>query len=191
MPSRGEEYEERFAALARQGRHLHGEADLVDALAGGPPATVVDAGCGTGRVAIEMARRGYTVTGIDVDHEMLDVARAKAPHLDWRLDDLADPDGPLPQGDVVVAAGNILLFVAPETEPAVVSTFAACLAPDGILVAGFQLAAPLTVERYDAWCERAGLVLVDRWGTWDRRPFEGGDYAVSAHRRRTEAPRSA
>jgi SAM-dependent methyltransferase len=191
VPSRGEQYEARFATLAQQGRHLHGEADLVDALAGGPPATVVDAGCGTGRVAIELARRGYGVVGIDVDLEMLDVARAKAPNLDWRLDDLSDPAGPLPQGDVVVAAGNVLLFVAPGTEPAVVATWAACLAPNGILVAGFQLRAPLTVDGYDVWCERAGLVLVGRWSTWDRQPFEGGEYAVSLHRRRPDALPSA
>ncbi|PRC54475.1 SAM-dependent methyltransferase, partial [Mycobacterium sp. ITM-2017-0098] len=28
----------------------------------------------------------------------------------------------------------------------------------------------------------AGLELVDRWATWDREPFNGGDYAVTVHR---------
>jgi hypothetical protein len=27
----------------------------------------------------------------------------------------------------------------------------------------------------------AGLHLVHRWATWDRQPFDGGDYAVSVH----------
>ncbi len=29
----------------------------------------------------------------------------------------------------------------------------------------------------------AGLEPLDRWATWDRQPFSGGDYAVSVHRR--------
>ena len=41
-------------------------------------ATILDVGCGTGRHALELARRGYAVTGIDFSGGMLDVARAKA-----------------------------------------------------------------------------------------------------------------
>lgn len=41
-------------------------------------ATILDIGCGTGRHAIELARRGYRVTGIDLSEGMLNVARAKA-----------------------------------------------------------------------------------------------------------------
>src|SRR5262249_53540301 len=61
-----------------------GEADLVESLmreAGGT--RVLDAGCGTGRVAIELARRGFSVVGLDSDTVMLDTARAKAPELSW------------------------------------------------------------------------------------------------------------
>jgi len=39
---------------------------------------VLEVGCGTGRIALELARAGYTVTGIDPSPSMLDVARAKA-----------------------------------------------------------------------------------------------------------------
>lgn len=41
-------------------------------------ATILDIGCGTGRHAIELARRGYKVTGIDLSDNMLERARAKA-----------------------------------------------------------------------------------------------------------------
>lgn len=41
---------------------------------------VLDVGCGTGRHAIEMARRGYEVVGADRSEEMLDVARARTVH---------------------------------------------------------------------------------------------------------------
>lgn len=39
---------------------------------------VLDLGCGTGRHAMEMARRGYVVTGIDISESMLRVAKEKA-----------------------------------------------------------------------------------------------------------------
>ncbi|GAA2789604.1 hypothetical protein [Nonomuraea dietziae] len=41
----------------------------------------------------------------------------------------------------------------------------------------------VTLADYDAWCETAGLVLERRLATWDGRPYDDGDYAVSIHRR--------
>jgi demethylmenaquinone methyltransferase/2-methoxy-6-polyprenyl-1,4-benzoquinol methylase len=48
-------------------------ADLVAA----PGGRVLDIGCGTGAVALACAARGADVTGIDVNAEMLEVARSK------------------------------------------------------------------------------------------------------------------
>jgi len=48
---------------------------LVDELGLAPGHTVLDVGCGTGRHAIELARRGYKVTGIDVSAGMIEEAR--------------------------------------------------------------------------------------------------------------------
>lgn len=44
----------------------------------GRPELVLDLGCGTGKMTLELARRGYDMTGIDCSPEMLDVARASA-----------------------------------------------------------------------------------------------------------------
>src|SRR5260370_40236290 len=44
----------------------------------GPGAAVLDAGCGTGRYAVELARRGFAVTGIDRSFELLEEARSRA-----------------------------------------------------------------------------------------------------------------
>ncbi|MBV8961292.1 MAG: SAM-dependent methyltransferase, partial [Actinobacteria bacterium] len=58
----GDEYQRRFDALAESGADVHGEATFVAAYS---PASVLDAGCGTGRVGIELARRGIEVVGAD------------------------------------------------------------------------------------------------------------------------------
>src|SRR5215475_2281895 len=83
---RGDVYEARFTALAQTGQDVHGEAHFVAALG---VSSVLDAGCGTGRVAIELAHRGIDVVGVDLDATMLAVARRKAPHLAWYESDLA------------------------------------------------------------------------------------------------------
>jgi len=165
---------------------MHGEATFVEALG---VRSVLDGGCGTGRVAIELARRGLDVVGIDADPGMLSAARAKAPDLEWVLADLSDftlpdADGPGPRRfDAAVLAGNVMIFVVPGTEGAVVERTAAHLRPGGLLVAGFQLVAGrLSLERYDELAAAAGLTLVDRFATWGRDPWSGGDYAVSVHR---------
>lgn len=41
-------------------------------------ASILDMGCGTGRHAVELAKRGYRVTGVDISEGMLEVARKKA-----------------------------------------------------------------------------------------------------------------
>jgi SAM-dependent methyltransferase len=183
---RGKLYEARLERLALEGRYLHGEADLVCALLAEGVASragpVLDAGCGTGRVAIELARRGVEVVGTDVDPSMLDVARAKAPGLQWIEADLATDQFDA-RFALVVAAGNVLVFLRHGTAPTAVATMAGALVPGGLLLAGFELDARLALEAYDAMCAENGMTLVDRWATWERAPFEGGAYAVTVHRR--------
>lgn len=180
---RGDDYDARFERLAASGADVHGEADLVATLA--PGGCVLDAGCGTGRVAIELARRGHEVVGLDLDAAMLAAARRKAPGLRWIEGDLATTQlGE--RFDVVVLAGNVLIFVAPGSEAAVLARCAEHLAGVGLLVAGFQVApGGFSPDALDAAAADVGLELVDRWATWDREPWApGGAYQVSVHRRR-------
>lgn len=176
--TRAETYDQGFEDLAATGADVHGEAGFVAAL---HPSSVLDAGCGTGRVAVELAGRGIEVVGVDIDATMLAVARRKAPDLDWVEADLASLE--LSRSfEVVVAAGNVMIFLTPGTEEAVVDRLARHLAPRGLLVCGFQLGKQLSLDDYDGCCARAGLRLVERFATWDRDPFDGGDYAVSVSR---------
>jgi SAM-dependent methyltransferase len=177
---RSRTYDRRWEEAAAAGQNIHGEADFVEQLG---RTSVLDAGCGTGRVAIELARREMDVVGVDVDASMLERARAKDPALTWVHADLAGVD--LGRTfDVVVMAGNVMIFLAPGTEAKVVANLARHLAPAGALVAGFSLEpGRLDLATYDAHAGAAGLVLVERWATWDRQPFAGDNYAVSVHRR--------
>jgi ubiquinone/menaquinone biosynthesis C-methylase UbiE len=187
----GDEYQARFDRLAAAGEDVHGEARFVETL-DPRPRRVLDAGCGTGRVAIELARRGLEVVGADVDAGMLAVARRAAPELTWIEHDLATLDlGPQTAPfDVAVMAGNVMIFVRPGTEADVVASVARHLTTTGgALVAGFQLKpGGYDLASYDAHCAAAGLVLAERYATWDRQAFVAGphaDYAVSVHRRTT------
>jgi SAM-dependent methyltransferase len=47
------------------------DLDLWDAMAGESGGTVLDLGCGTGRVALHLARRGHDVLGLDIDPDLI------------------------------------------------------------------------------------------------------------------------
>lgn len=179
----GDDYDATYQRRAAAGENVHGEADFVESLG---PRSVLDAGCGTGRVGRELARRGIDVVGVDIDSEMLATAERAAPDVDWRLADLATVD--LGRTfDAVVMAGNVMIFLAPGSEGTVLENTARHLVDGGLVVAGFQLLpGRLSVERYDELASTAGLSLAERWATWDREPLrDGGAYAVSVHRRVT------
>ncbi|GAB3458293.1 class I SAM-dependent methyltransferase [Streptomonospora sediminis] len=188
----GRRYAERFAALADSGADVHGEARFCAGLLE-PGSRVLDAGCGTGRVAIRLAEMGHACTGVDADASMLDQARRRAPEMVWVEADLAEVGelGLAPGFDMVVAAGNVIPLLGPGTEPAVVAGMAELLRPGGLLVAGFGLdaahlpldEAPVSLADYDTWCAAAGLAPSSRHATWDGDAYTSGGYAVSVHRR--------
>lgn len=104
---------------------------------------VLDLGCGSGPVALELAKHGFQVTGIDIAEKMVEVARARAtealgPNQDRLRFEVGDVDGfeaePNSQ-DVVIALG--LLEYLPD-EDAVVRKINALLADDGIVVLAFR-----------------------------------------------------
>lgn len=183
---RGTTYDRRWEELAAQGKDIHGEAAFVDRRLGPPPQRILDAGCGTGRVAIELARRGYSTVGVDLDEPMLAAARAKAPELTWVRHDLSVLDLGPDRFDAVVMAGNVMIFVASGTEATVLSRLAGHVRAGGLLIAGFQVRpGGYGPERMDTEAGEAGLVLRARYSSWDDDPYEGSDgtYQVSVHER--------
>ena len=80
------------------------EIDFIVGLGAGP--RVLDAPCGSGRHSIELARRGYSVTGIDISAEAIAHARALAPELDWRQGDFAALGSFGVTADLALCLGN-------------------------------------------------------------------------------------
>src|SRR6202521_2062303 len=73
-----------------------GEIDRLEALlALRPPLRILDLPCGQGRHSIELARRGYDVTGVDLSPYMLGVARERAnatgARVRWLAGDMREP----------------------------------------------------------------------------------------------------
>src|SRR4051812_27915699 len=188
-PDYATRYAERFRAMAARGDDVHGEATFVTGLVE-PPARVLDAGCGTGRVAIRLAALGYDVVGVDLDASMLAMAREEAPELDWRIGDLAQLDtGQL--FDVVLVAGNTIPLLEADTLPSAARHLTDQLDEAGLLVCGFGLDAghlpagcPVTpLADVDAAFAAAGLEPVDRFSTWDWAPYgDAAGYVVTVDR---------
>jgi SAM-dependent methyltransferase len=181
MDSVGERYAARLAALAASGRDMHGEARFCAALLE-PGGRVLDAGCGTGRVAARLAELGFDCVAVDADASMLAVARRTA-GVEWIQADLAHWTS-AGNFDLVVAAGNVVPLVADPA--AVLARLAGHVRRGGLVVTGFGLSAEqlppgarqLSLTDYDSWCTAAGLRLQARYGGWDGEPFDGG-YALS------------
>lgn len=186
-PGHSQWYIDRFRRLAAEGADLAGEARLLDATVP-PGARILDAGSGTGRVGAALAARGHTVVGVDADPALVTAARADHPGPRWLVGDLAELDlaaqGEAEPFDAAVVAGNVMAFVAPGTERAVLTRVAAHVRPDGLVVVGFGTDRGYSLADFDADAVAAGLRLEHRFATWDLRPWRAdADFAVSVLRR--------
>ena len=110
-------YQRRFDELASGGADLDGEARFVHALHE-PPARILDAGCGTGRVATELTRLGHDVVGVDADAAMVEVARERDVVTRFVQADLATLSLSTQTFDVVLLAGYLK-----QIPPSVVRAF--------------------------------------------------------------------
>ena len=96
-----------------------------------PDATVVDLACGTGSAALAAARRGATVTGLDITPELLAIAarRPGAEVVSWHTGDASDTGLSAAAFDVAVSNMGII-FVDPDRQ---VAELVRLLKPAGVL----------------------------------------------------------
>lgn len=129
-------------------------------------AEVLDLGCGPGRASLELARRGYRVTGVDRTRVYLDRGRAASKHenlsVEWVEDDMRRFVRPL-AFDLVTSLFTTFGFFADEAEErAVAANMAACLKPGGRAVlemAGKEIIARIFQPR--TWMAGGGVELLE------------------------------
>lgn len=176
-------YIERFRNLAAEGMDLEGEARMVDAMVP-RGARILDAGCGPGRLAGALHRRGHDVVGVDVDPALIAAAEVDHPGPAYHVMDLAALDLPGDPFDLIVSAGNVMVFLAPDSERTVLERLRAHTRPGGRIVIGFRREPETySYERFDDDIAGVGLQLEHRFGTWDLEPFtDASDFAVTVLR---------
>lgn len=187
--SRNTGYGQRFAELIADGEDVFGEARLADALVE-RGARILDAGSGMGRVGAHLQAAGHRVLAVEPDPALVAQSAHAYPELpvlhreilELTPEALAGAGGPT-EFDLVVAVGNVITFVAEDTEVAVLDRLCSLLAPGGRLLVGFHLrGGPATARDYVpddfvADAARAGLAVQHRFGGYDLRPADD-EYAV-------------
>ncbi|MBB2890376.1 class I SAM-dependent methyltransferase [Flexivirga oryzae] len=180
-------YSARFAQLLRDGVDITGEARLANALL--PRGSrVLDAGCGMGRIAAALEAMGHDAYGVDLDAELLEMAGRTYPALpvaQIRLEDvspetLAAQEFPTSY-DLIVCVGDVMVFLAEDSERDVLAAMRRVVTDDGRLLVGFhqddstkgKRAYP--ADEFIADAEASGWQLESRFATYDLRPEPGAD----------------
>ncbi|MGI8417970.1 MAG: class I SAM-dependent methyltransferase [Nakamurella sp.] len=182
-------YADKFAQYYADGTDMDGEARFVHMMAP-RNATVLDAGCGTGRVAAGIAARGHRTVGVDKDAGLVQIGVQRYPEVPLLVHDLVSLDaavlvaaGQPDEFDVIVCPGNVMVYLAAGTERLVLANLAGLLKPAGRAVFGFATDRDYTVDGLDADAQTVGLVFEHRFATWQLDPFAAdSDWAVSVYR---------
>lgn len=113
-----------------------------------PGAALLDAGCGTGRYAIELARRGYTVRGIDLSPELIDEANRSIGgcpiSVSFTVGDITTMS--VGRTDAILCRGVLNDIISDADRHAVLDRFGQMLQPKGVLI--------LDVRDWEATAER-------------------------------------
>jgi ubiquinone/menaquinone biosynthesis C-methylase UbiE len=130
------------------------------ALAGDAPKSILDMGCGTGRLAVALAERGHKVTGADPSAGMMRVARSRPGNerVTW-IDSDAKSLALNARFDLIVMTGNVFqVFLTDEEVRATLRTLRRHLAPAGRLA--FETRNPL-VEEWRGWTPALTREMID------------------------------
>lgn len=174
---------QRFRDMAAAGKDIIGEARLVDAMAP-RGARILDAGCGSGRIGGPLAGLGHTVVGIDVDPQLIEAARTDWPGPTWVIGDLAELDpvllGSTASFDLIVAAGNVMPFLAPSTRREVLSRLRSVLAPGGRAAVGFGAGRGYPFADFFTDLAATGWAAQSTFRGWNLLPFDAeSDFLVA------------
>lgn len=82
------------------------------------PSHIVDLGCGTGEIAVRLAKQGYKVTGVDLSEEMLALAQHKSNNVDgiqWICQDIRKLEG-FRDIPLILSYCDVLNYILEEQE---------------------------------------------------------------------------
>jgi len=153
--------------------------------AGGP---ILDLGCGTGRVALDLAAHGFDVTGIDSDPALIETLRARARARALRVEAVTADARAFELGRSFALAVSpmqvVQLLGGPDGRARMLATVRRHLPPGGVLAAA--LANP-----FDDWSETESLPPLpdvreeDGW-VYSSTPVAvrraGGSFVIERHR---------
>ncbi|WP_082233772.1 class I SAM-dependent DNA methyltransferase [Halobacillus massiliensis] len=79
--------------------------------------SILDLGCGTGEIAIDLSQEGYQVTGVDLSEDMLSVASQKDTErkVQWLQQDITKLEG-LSGYDCVVSYCDVINYIPDEAK---------------------------------------------------------------------------
>ncbi|AKK11063.1 Methyltransferase domain [Corynebacterium uterequi] len=156
--------------LQSQGNDIYGEARLVDAMAG-RGSTILDAGCGTGRLGAYLIKQGHTVVGTDIDPVLIEHAKRDVPEARFYVGDLSADEIPVTDVDIAVSAGNVMGFLAPDGRDAALANIFRSLKPKGRAVIGFGAGRGWGFDDFLDTARRAGFAVDAVFESWDLNPF--------------------
>jgi SAM-dependent methyltransferase len=125
----------------------------------GPRGSWLDVGCGTGRF-LEQLDPEWQGAGLDLDAEMLEIARSHRPDLDWHHGDMCDFSLDRTASVVSCLGGSLNALIDPARIRHALRAMTDHVAPGGLLI--LDVNTP------------AGLAQWDEWGMADpqaERPF--------------------
>ncbi len=174
-----------------------------------PGACLLDVPCGNGRHSIELARRGYRITGVDLSQEFLAAARAEL-DADWRVGDMRALELESSAFDGAFCFGNSFGYLDHTGVAAFLGAISVALKPEAKLVIETGVCAEsilptlvqkrwhrmgdlmiLSENRYDAWHSRLDIDYTfvrdgPPWTKPETRPTSSYVFTVAEIRRTLE-----
>ncbi|ASQ90693.1 SAM-dependent methyltransferase [Prosthecochloris sp. GSB1] len=110
---------------------------------------ILDLGCGPGHYCDRFQQEGFTITGVDLDEQMIDAARRRYPDVRFECMDINGIETITERFDAIYSIGNVIAHITPEQLRTLLPVIRKLLFPGGYWI--FQIVNwdyLLTLERY-------------------------------------------
>ena len=184
-PNHSEMYAQRWRNFVAEGKDIDGEARLIDAMAQ-RGSRILDAGCGQGRLTGFLTDRGHTVVGFDVDPVLIDIAKEANSDATFYVGDLSTDEIPESDFDLIVSAGNVMGFLAPEGRQPALDHLYRALKNGGraVIAYGSGPGRAWSFPEFFANAETAGFVVEHKFSSWELDPYtDRSEFLVAVLRR--------